>query len=817
LEDRTLLSGDLLATTQIPGIANYQLMQFDQQGNQVVAYSAQQEIGHDDHARGLSVDPSGNVDVFNGSSSPTMGTFSPTTQNWTYQTAPGWGSGGNQTDGEAAAYKNYVFASNEGISNGQYGIVRFDSTGGSPVTFASGFSFTQVALGQDGLLYGLADDGAEPVSSLTVEVFNPDTLALVRYLTLKPPQPNDIRSIAVDGSGNIYAAAWDSNNGTTVTKYDSIGNPTGARIALNDLQIPMNIALDTDGQIAVGGSSDGNIYLTNEYLTSVKTIATHQVYVFVTFDHYIGTATPKATFLKTDTTTQGNWQGVYGSEGYNVIGDASHYAPYLQATPSGNSTYVWAGSTTDPRALQEVGSTNHIAATWYAGTSSGQGFTVNLNLGDGLTHQLALYLLDWDQYGGGRSEQVQISDAKTGNVLDTENVSNFGSGEYLLWNVSGNVQISITSQDSFGSAVLSGLFLDPIPLTPTAGKATYVKTDTSTQGNWQGVYGSQGYNVIDDAASYPPYARISPSGNSNYVWTGSTTDPRALQEVNSNNRIAACWYAGTSMDQGFTVNVNITDGQTHQLALYLLDWDQYGGGRSEQVQLYDATTGTQLSAVTVSNFGPGKYLVWDISGDVQIRILSLDNFGSAVLSGLFLDAVPSPPPPPTAGKASFVKTDTTTQGNWQGAYGSQGYNIIDDANSYPSYAQISPSGNSTYVWANPTTDPRALQEVGNSNRIAACWYAGTSSGQGFTVNVNLTDSFTHQLSLYLLDWDQYGGGRSEQIQILDATTGNVLDTENASNFGNGKYMVWYVSGDIQIRITSTDSFGSAVLSGLFLG
>jgi hypothetical protein len=37
-----------------------------------------------------------------------------------------------------------------------------------------------------------------------------------------------------------------------------------------------------------------------------------------------------------------------------------------------------------------------------------------------------------------------------------------------------------------------------------------------------------------------------------------------------------------------------------------------------------------------------------------------------------------------------------------------------------------------------------------------------------------------------------------------------------SNFGNGEYLVWNVSGDIQIRITSTDSFGSAVLSGLFL-
>jgi subtilase family serine protease len=520
-----------------------------------------------------------------------------------------------------------------------------------------------------------------------------------------------------------------------------------------------------------------------------------------------------ASFVKTDTTTEGNWQGVYGSQGYNVIDNATSYPSSAQIGPAGNSSFVWNSSTTDPRALQDVGSSNRIAACWYGGTSSGQGFTVNVSLNDGQTHQLALYLLDWDQYGGGRSEQVQLVNAATGQVLDTENVSNFGNGEYLVWNVTGDVQIRITSTDSYGSAVLSGLFLDPTGSPPpppaAAGKASFVKTDTTTEGSWQGVYGSQGYNVIDNASGYPSYAQISATGNSNWIWAGSTTDPRALQDVGSSSRIAACWYAGTSSGQGFTINVNLTDGQTHQLALYLLDWDQWGGGRSEQVQLVDANTGNVLSTQSVSNFGKGEYLVWNVSGDIQIRITSTDSFGSAVLSGLFLD-------PAATTSASFVKTDTTTQGNWQGVYGSQGYNVIGTSSSYPSYAQVSAAGNSNYVWNSSTTDPRALQDFGSSSRIAACWYAGTSSGQGFTINVNLTDGQTHQLALYLLDWDQWAGGRSEQVQILNASTGQVLDTESVSNFGKGEYLVWNVSGDIQIRITSTDSFGSAVLSGLFL-
>jgi hypothetical protein len=96
------------------------------------------------------------------------------------------------------------------------------------------------------------------------------------------------------------------------------------------------------------------------------------------------------------------------------------------------------------------------------------------------------------------------------------------------------------------------------------------------------------------------------------------------------SRIAACWYSKTS----FTVGVNLTGGQTHDLALYFLDWDNRG--RSEQVQLNDAATGAWLDTETVSSFSSGVYLQWAISGNVLITIT--DKTGvNAVLSGLFLD------------------------------------------------------------------------------------------------------------------------------------------------------------------------------------
>ena len=91
---------------------------------------------------------------------------------------------------------------------------------------------------------------------------------------------------------------------------------------------------------------------------------------------------------------------------------------------------------------------------------------MDVNLTDGQTHNLELYLLDWDS--NSRVEQVQVSDATTGAVLDTQSVSSFHSGVYLDYAVSGHVSITFTHQAG-ANAVLSGLFLEPTtPLRATA-------------------------------------------------------------------------------------------------------------------------------------------------------------------------------------------------------------------------------------------------------------------------------------------------------------------------------------------------------------
>ena len=117
---------------------------------------------------------------------------------------------------------------------------------------------------------------------------------------------------------------------------------------------------------------------------------------------------------------------------------------------------------------------------------------------------------------------------------------------------------------------------------------------------------ADGYNVVDGGApaAYPSYAAVTPVGNSDYVWAASTTDLRALQKPTApSDRVAAAWYSTGS----FTVDVNLTDGQPHTVALYLVDWDG-NNGRSERVDVLDGATGAVLDSRTVSAFSGGEYL-----------------------------------------------------------------------------------------------------------------------------------------------------------------------------------------------------------------
>ncbi|MGA2715070.1 MAG: hypothetical protein ABSG41_18375 [Bryobacteraceae bacterium] len=157
-------------------------------------------------------------------------------------------------------------------------------------------------------------------------------------------------------------------------------------------------------------------------------------------------------FVQSDISTFGSWSGVYGADGQGIEGDLIRYPSYAQVAISNAQTYTWASSTSDVRALQKASNpTDRIAAVWYSSTN----FTIDVNLTDGLTHQIALYALDWDNES--RVQRVDVIDANSQTILDTRNVSNFRIGEYLVWNVQGHVTFRVTNLGP-GNGVVSGIF-----------------------------------------------------------------------------------------------------------------------------------------------------------------------------------------------------------------------------------------------------------------------------------------------------------------------------------------------------------------------
>jgi len=436
-------------------------------------------------------------------------------------------------------------------------------------------------------------------------------------------------------------------------------------------------------------------------------------------------------------------------------------------------------------------------------TSSSGGIPIDLNVAG--VQQLSLVVSS--ATGSNVGDHAVWADPR---LISTANFNQFQVSPYTLtWQVSQNgdvllnqttdsflfpysqpgvYTITLTVNDGHGDLAASSTNVTVNP----AASAAFIGSDAATQGNWIGAYGNQGYSVVGGSTSIPAYATVTPTGQSTLTWAAGTTDPRALQNVGGAGRVASAWDSSTS----FTVAVNLADGQAHNLSLYAVDWDS--AGRSEQIQITDAATGVVLDTETVSSFSGGVYLHWKVTGSVVIQVTNLAG-PNAVLSGLFLDA---------SATAVLVGRDSTTQGSWLGAYGAQGYDLAGVAATVPSYAAVAFTGQSTLTWADSPAQPQFLQVPDHTGGLAYAWYSPTS----FSVNVKLTDGQAHDISLYAVDLDDEG--RSEQIELTNAATGAVLDTETVSSFSGGVYLEWRVTGSVVIQVTNLAG-SDAVISGLF--
>jgi hypothetical protein len=183
-----------------------------------------------------------------------------------------------------------------------------------------------------------------------------------------------------------------------------------------------------------------------------------------------------------------------------------------------------------------------------------------------------------------------------------------------------------------------GFLLALFAIACEAQTATFVKADTTTHGTWAS-YGIDGYSIPQETTSLPSYATVTGNSPYLYTWAANTTDPRGLTvSPTSTLRAATCWFGS-----GWNTNISITDGATHELAIYLVDWDS--GSRAETVQILNTATSAVLNTQSVTSFVGGEYLVWNVSGNVTIRIIQVAG-PNAVMSGIFFAPVAGTTPPP---------------------------------------------------------------------------------------------------------------------------------------------------------------------------
>jgi hypothetical protein len=343
-----------------------------------------------------------------------------------------------------------------------------------------------------------------------------------------------------------------------------------------------------------------------------------------TLTYTIRADSASAKYIGSDTTTGGNWKGIYGTQGYWMVGAPASLPAYASVSTSAPQ-WTWASTTTSQSALMLPGtSTSRIAACWYSATQVGFDFNVN----NGQLHRVSMYFLDASV--SGRQERVDLVDRATGATLDSRNLSGFANGIYLTWDITGNVSVRVTP--TTGNAVISGIFFDGIPPVVTT-SARFVQSDTTTRGNWKGVYGSLGYWMVGAPAALPAFARTTTAAPQ-WVWRTQGTSVSALVlPSSSSDRIEACWYSSSEVRFDFSV----TDGQLHRVSMYFLD--PTTSGRQERIEVINRDTGAILHLTSLSSFTTGVYLTWDITGNVSIQLTPLSV--NAVASGVFFDE-PSP-------------------------------------------------------------------------------------------------------------------------------------------------------------------------------
>ncbi len=165
-----------------------------------------------------------------------------------------------------------------------------------------------------------------------------------------------------------------------------------------------------------------------------------------------------AKFVGKDPNTSGDWKGKYGREGAMVAGDKNTSEAPKCALVEFRDCEVhtrWATTEKDTGHPMKSGDTqSRSIQEWHAGDQ----LFIDLELTDGKEHQVSVYMAP-----SIRNLTLEVLDADTKAVLDTQSVAGRSPYTYLSWNLKGSViihAVNLESPESSGIYV-AGVFIDP--------------------------------------------------------------------------------------------------------------------------------------------------------------------------------------------------------------------------------------------------------------------------------------------------------------------------------------------------------------------
>ncbi len=170
--------------------------------------------------------------------------------------------------------------------------------------------------------------------------------------------------------------------------------------------------------------------------------------------------------------------------------------------------------------------------------------------------------------------------------------------------------------------------------------ATFLGIDETTMGNWPTNYGSDGFLMPSyfygrDCQALPDYVSAVDCGSFTNrqlaIWTNHSPSTLFTSPISYCAR-----YLGALETSGSDVlTLYVNDTRPHQLALYVCDINK--AGRKESIEVSDLKGRVLVPAQSVTNFQQGKWLRFQFSGNIQLRVKNENGKSTAVLSALMFD------------------------------------------------------------------------------------------------------------------------------------------------------------------------------------